>query len=242
MGPVRRLAFLLAIAAALLAPAAAVAAERTVSVEATVDREVPNDAARVNFNVSKERPGRAAALRVVAARLRAVIAAAQATLGVGAGDVTTGSISVRRVERGRRPVYRASEGVTVVTHAPESAGDLVAAGVAAGATSTRGPTFFVGDREAAYDSALVEALTKAKAKAGLLAAAAGATLGPAITIVESGNVVFTGPAAKEVAADCTAAPVRKQGATTSACTTPSPPVKPGSSIVTATVAATFALE
>lgn len=226
MGRVRRLAFLLAIAAALLAPAAAVAAERTVSVAATVEREVPNDAARVSFNVSKERPGRAAALHVVAVRLRAVIAAAQATPGVGPGDVTTGPISVRRVERGKRPVYRASEGVTVVTHAPESAGDLVAAGVAAGATSTRGPSFFVGDREAAYNAALVEALTKAKAKAGLLATAAGATLGPAITIVESGNVVFSAPAAKEVAAD----------------TKPSPPTKPGNSTVSATVAATFALE
>jgi uncharacterized protein len=203
---------------------------------------VPNDAARVNFNVSKERPGRAAALHVVAVRLRAVIAAAQATPGVGPGDVTTGSISVRRVERGKRPVYRASEGVTVVTHAPDSAGDLVAAGVAAGATSTRGPTFFVGDSEVAYNAALVEALTKAKAKAGLLATAAGATLGPAITIVESGDVIFSGPAAKDVATGCTSAPVRKTAATTSACAAPSPPTKPGNSTVTATVAATFALE
>ena len=243
MGPVRRLAFLFAIAAALLAPAAACAAERTVSVEATVEREVPNDAARVNFSVSKERPGRAAALHVVAVRLRAVITAAQATPGVGPGDVTTGSISVRRVERGKHPVYRASEGVTVVTHAPDSAGDLVAAGVAAGATSTRGPTFFVGDREAAYDAALVEALTKAKTKAGLLATAAGATLGPAITIVESGNVVpISAPQAKDVATGCTSAPVRKTAATTSACAAPSPPTKPGNSTVSATVAATFALE
>lgn len=243
MGGVRRLALLLAIVASLLIPAAALAAERTVSVEATVEREVPNDAARVNFNVSKERPGRAAALHVVAVRLRAVIAAAQATPGVGPGDVTTGSISVRRVERGKRPVYRASEGVTVVTHAPDSAGDLVAAGVAAGATSTRGPTFFVGDREAAYNAALVEALTKAKAKAGLLATAAGATLGPAITIVESGNVVpVSAPQAKDVASGCTTAPVRRAAATKSVCAAPSPPVKPGNSTVTAAVAATFALE
>ena len=227
MGRVRRLVFLLAVAAALSAPAAACAAERTVSVEATVERAVPNDAARVNFTVSKERPGRAAALRIVALRLRAVIAAAQATPGVGPGDVTTGSISVRRVERGRHPVYRASEGVAVITHDPEAAGDLVAAGVAAGATSTRGPSFFVGDREAAYNAALVEALTKAKAKAALLATAAGATLGPAITIAESGNVTtFSAPQAKDVG----------EGAE------PSPPVKPGNSNVTATVAATFALE
>lgn len=225
----RRLVFLLIVLAALIAPASASAAERTVSVQATVERAVPNDAARVNFTVSKERRGRAAALRVVAVRLRAVIAAAQATPGVGPGDVTTGSISVRRVKRGKRPVYRASESVTVVTHEPEAAGDLVAAGVAAGATSTRGPSFFVGNSEAAYNAALVEAFAQAKAKAELLAAAAGATLGPAITITESGSVVsLSAPAAKDVAA----------GIETSA----SPPAKPGRSTVTATVAATFALQ
>jgi hypothetical protein len=224
----RRFVFLLLLTAALAAPADAAAVERTVSVSATVERQVPNDAAEVRFSVSKERTGRAAALQIVAKRVQAVIAAAQRIPGVGAGDVTTGSISVRRVERGKRPVYRASEGVTVVTHQPESAGDLIAAGVAAGATSTRGPRFFVGDREAAYNAALVEALEKAKAKAGLLAAAAGATLGPAITIVEGGGVTpisgtrgAASPEGKEVAA---------------------PPVKPGKSTVEATVAATFALE
>lgn len=224
-----RLLVPLAVLAALLAPAAAAAAERTVSVQATVERAVPNDAARVHFTVSKERQGRTAALRVVAVRLRAVIAAAQATPGVGPGDVTTGSVSVRRVKRGENPVYRASQSVTVITHDPDSAGDLVAAGVAAGATSTRGPTFFVGNREAAYNAALVEAFAQAKAKAELLATAAGATLGPAITIAESGNVIpFSAPAAKDVAA----------GTEPSA----SPPTKPGRSTVTATVAATFALQ
>jgi uncharacterized protein YggE len=223
----RRLTLLLLAIAALVAPAAAVAAERTVSVTATVERQVPNDAAEVRFAVGKERPGRTAALQIVARRVQALIAAAQRIPGVGAGDVSTGSVSVRRVKRGTRPVYRASEGVTVITHSPESAGDLVAAGVAAGATSTRGPRFFVGDRETAYNTALVEALTQARTKAGLLAAAAGATLGPAITIVEGGGVTaFSAPNASE--------PAGKDA--------PAPPVKPGKSTVEATVAATFALE
>jgi len=247
MRPVRRIV-LLSVLVALVAPASAVALDRTVSVQATVEREVPNDAAEVHFSVSKERPGRAAALHVVAIRLRAVIAAAQAAPGVGPGDVTTGSVSVRRVEKGERPVYRASEGVTVVTHRPEAAGELVAAGVAAGATSTRGPSFFVGDREAAYDAALVEALEKAKTKAGLLATAAGATLGPAITIVEGGAVtpVNEAAAAEPVSKCVAAAPQGSAGsrrgkAGASVCATP-PPVKPGKSIVTASVNATFALQ
>jgi uncharacterized protein len=229
MRQMRRLLLPLAICAALSAPAAATAAERTVSVEATVERAVPNDAARVHFTVSKERQGRAAALRIVAARLRAVIAAAQATPGVGPGDVTTGSISVRRVKRGERPVYRASEGVTVVTHDPNAAGDLVAAGVAAGATSSRGPDFFVGDSATAYNAALAEAFAQAKRKAEILATAAGATLGPALTIAESGSVVaFSPTSAKDAPSGAEAEP--------------SPPTKPGRSTVTATVAATFALQ
>lgn len=223
----RRFVFVLLLIAALAAPAAAGAAERTVSVHATVERQVPNDAAEVHFAVSKERPGRAAALRIVALRAKAVIASAQRIPGVGPGNVTTGSISVRRVKRGKLPVYRASEGVTVVTHSPEGAGDLVAAGVAAGATSTRGPRFFVGDREAAYAAALVEAFERAKMKAGMLAAAAGATLGPAITITESGGVTaFSAPNASE--------PAGKDA--------PAPPVKPGRSTVEASVDATFALQ
>jgi uncharacterized protein YggE len=248
MRPVRRIV-LLSIIAALAVPATALAVDRTVSVRATVEREVPNDAAEVHFSVSKERPGRAAALHVVAVRLRAVIAAAQASPGVGPGDVTTGSISVRRVEKGEQPVYRASEGVTVVTHQPEEAGALVAAAVAAGATGTSGPSFFASDSEAAYDAALVEALqrAKAKAKAEMLAVAAGASLGPALTIVESGAVTpLQGADAAEPVAKC--APVaeaspgaRRAGGRASACATP-PPVKPGNSTVSASVDATFALQ
>jgi len=243
----RRLTALFVLAA-LVAPASAAAAERTVSVTATVERQVPNDTAEVHFGVSKERRGRGAALHVVAVRLRAVIAAAQATPGVGPGDVTTGSVSVRRVKKGKRPVYRASEGVTVVTHQAEEAGNLIAAGVAAGATSTRGPNFFVGDEEAAYDAALVEALKNAQAKAEKLAAAVGATLGPALTITEGGAVtpVNETAAAAEPVSKCVAAPqgsagVSRRGAGASACATP-PPVKPGKSTVTATVDATFALQ
>jgi uncharacterized protein len=223
----RRLFPLLVLAVALILPVSAYALDRTVSVRATVEREVPNDAAEVHFSVSKERPGRAAALRVVALRVQAVIAAAQASPGVGSGDLTTGSITVRRVERGKKPIYRASEGVTVITHQPEAAGELVAAGVAAGATSTRGPRFFAADREAAYRTALVEAMKEAKAKAELLAAAAGATLGPAISIVEGGAVTPLTPDSA----------TQKGGAEDA----PAPPVEPGTSSVEATVEATFGL-
>jgi uncharacterized protein YggE len=213
------------VALALLLPATAAGQERTITVKGSATQEVPNDAATLTFSVSKERKSKQAALRVVAVRLRAVIAAVQSVPGVGAGDVTTGAISVRKV-RHKPIVYRASEGIVVVLHQPEKAGELVNAAVAAGATGTGGPNFFASDPEAAYRSTLVAAFDSAKAKATVLAARAGATLGPAINIEESTEVIVeSGP--------------RSVKAPESA---PAPPAKPGTSTVTASVRVIFALE
>jgi uncharacterized protein YggE len=233
--------------AALALPASALAVERTVSVEATATVKVPNDSASVGLGVSLERRSRGAALQAVAAKLRKVIAAVQAIPGVGAGDVKTGRISVHRVSRGARNVYRAGEGIGVTLHEPARAGDLVQAAVAAGATGVRGPSYFVGDTEAAYAKALAAAFDKAKAKAATLAAQAGAVLGPALTISEGGNSEIV--PYKEGA---TAAPECGGGTQTGStpvatkraandCASPPPPTKPGVSTVTATVGVIFAL-
>lgn len=217
------------LALALLVPAVAVAQERTVSVEGTATQRVPNDSAGLGFQVAKERRSRAAALRAVSVRLRAVIAAVQGIPGVEAGDVTTGRISIRKVTRGKRILYRASEGISVTLHEPDRAGETVGAAVAAGATGTSGPRFFAGDPEAAYESTLLAAFDQAKAKAAALAARAGATLGPAISIVEGTEAVPNQPVSRgpqEVSA-----PVVKTA-----------PTKPGASTVTATVRVVFELQ
>lgn len=223
----RRLVALAVLALVLLLPASASAVERTVTVKGSSTQKVPNDAAKLGFSVSVERKSRGAALRVVAVRLRAVIAAVQATPGIGPGDVTTGEISVRKVIREEKALYRAAEGIGVVLHEPERAGDLVNAAVRAGATGTRGPTFFASDPEAAYNNTLLAAFDQAKGKAAALAARAGATLGPALTIEESTEAVpVEGRASPKGAADAA----------------PAPPAKPGASTVTASVRVVFALE
>jgi uncharacterized protein YggE len=229
---------------ALLAPAgAAAAAERTVSVTARATIQVPNDSAGLGFSVSAERRTRAAALRVVSAHLRSVIATVQNTPGVGAGDVTTGNISVRKSLRGKRPVYRASEGISVILHEPDRAGELVSAAIAAGATGVRGPRFFVGDTEAAYRRALAAAFDNARAKAATLAAQAGAALGPAISIEEGGpaEIFPTDLKAPSPSSSCGAATVSARRAG-SGCGAAPPPTKPGTASVTATVGVVFALQ
>jgi hypothetical protein len=226
----RRLPIALAmLALTLLLPASASAAERTVTVKGSATQKVPNDAAKLGFSVSEERKSRGAALHVVAARLRAVIAAVQATPGIEPGDVRTGRISIEKARIGKSKLFRASEGVGVILHEPQRSGELVNAAVAAGATGTRGPTFFASDPEAAYDNTLLAAFDQAKGKAATLATRAGAVLGPAITIEETTEAVPVQPESKS-------------GDLESGAAAPAPPTKPGASTVTATVRVVFALE
>lgn len=213
--------------ALLLLAAPAAAQDRTVIVKGSATQEVPNDTASLRFSVTKERKSRAAALQIVAIRLREVLATVQAFPGVGPGDVSTGQISIRKVFRGEVPLYRASEGVTVILHQPERAGEVVSAAVAAGATGTSGPNFFPGDPDLAYTNTLVAAFDQAKAKAAALATRAGATLGPVISIEERAEVIPGQPNSR------TAGPVAEDKA---------PPVKPGASTVTAQVRVVFALQ
>jgi uncharacterized protein YggE len=213
------------LALCLLVPASASALDRTVTVNGSATQQVPNDTAGLGFQVAKERSSRTAALQVVAVRLRAVIAAVEGVPGVGAGDVTTGRISIRKVIRDKRTVYRASEGISVILHQPDKAGEMVSAAVAAGATGSSGPRFFPGDPELAYESTLLAAFDQAKARAAGLASRAGATLGPAISIEEGSEVV----------------PAQPQATQKGAVAEPAPPAKPGSSTVTATVHVVFEL-
>ncbi len=220
----RSLAPLAAVLVTLLLLPVSASAQGTISVRGSATQKVPNDTASLGFSVSKERKTRQAALRIVAVRLRAVIAVVQATPGIG--DVTTGPISVRKVTRGKLTIYRASEGIGVILHQPERAGELVSAAVAAGATGTRGPRFFAGNPDLAYNNTLLAAFDQAKGKAAALAARAGATLGPAISIEEASEVV----------------PTERADAKGPQSVAPAPPAKPGASTVTATVRVIFALE
>lgn len=223
----RSLPLLAALMLVLLLPATAAAVERTVSVHGTATQKVPNDTASLGFSVSVERKTRKAALEAVAVRLRSVIAAVQATPGIGTGDISTGEISVRKTSKGKRTLYRAAEGIGVILHEPARAGELVNTAVAAGATGTRGPNFFPGNPELAFNNALLAAFAQAKAKATALATSAGATLGLVLSIEEGTEVSETTP----ISADA-------KGVQAS----PSPPVKPGNSTVTATVRVVFALQ
>jgi hypothetical protein len=236
MKPIRKTTVALALIAllalgALLPTAAGAATGRTVAVTASATIKVPNDTATVGFGVKRERKTRTAALQATAAGLRKVIAAARAFPGVGEGDVRTGRIDVRPVQKGKVTVFRASEGAQVTLHEPSKAGELIAKGLGAGASGVSGPTFSVGNEEEAFAKVLAAAFVKAKERAGVLAGQAGATLGQALTIEEGEGAEFIGPRfAGETA-----------GSEGGAKAEPTPPTTPGTSKVKATVHVVFEL-
>jgi uncharacterized protein len=224
------LAALLA-ACALLPAAAGAATGRTVAVTASANIKVPNDTAKVGFGVKSERKTRTAALQATAASLRKVIATAKAFPGVGEGDIQTGRINIRPVQKGKVTVYRATEGIQVTLHEPDKSGELISKGLAAGATGVSGPSFTVGNEEAAFAKVLAAAFTKAKERAAILASQAGATLGQALTIEEGEGAEFIGPRFDAAESE--------SGAAVKAA--PTPPTKPGTSRVKATVHVIFEL-
>ncbi len=226
-------AALLAACALLLPAAAGAATGRTVAVTASATVKVPNDTARIGFGVKREAKTRGAALQKTAKGLRKVIAAVKGFPGVGEGDVKTGRINVRPVQKGKVTVYRATEGIVVTLHEPSKAGELLSKGLGAGATGVSGPSFGVGNEEEAFAKVLAAAFTKAKERATVLATQAGAKLGVALTIEEGQGAEFIG--GQFLAAES------EEAASTKGVAQPAPPTKPGTSRVKATVHVVFEL-
>ena len=81
--------------------------------------------------------------------------------------------------------YRARQGVRAVVRPARRVGEVVDAGVRAGATVSSGPSFFVADTRALQRRALTAAFDDARAKAAALAARAGLTLGRPLSVRES---------------------------------------------------------
>ena len=227
------LAFAALVAACALLPVAAGAATgRTVAVTASATVKVPNDTAKLGFGVKREKKTRGAALQATAAGLRKVIATAQAFPGVGEGDIRTGRIDVRPVQKGKVTVYRATEGIQVTLHEPSQAGELISKALTAGATGVSGPSFSVGNEEEAFAKVLGAAFVKAKERATVLATQAGAGLGAALTIEEGEGAEFIGPRSFDAESVSGAGKGAPQ---------PTPPTKPGTSQVKATVHVVFEL-
>jgi uncharacterized protein len=229
-----RIAALVAVAAAVVAfagvgrPESAGGAEKpvggiTVTGVGTIT-SVPDEAA---FTIGAQTQGSTAreALNANSEQMRRVIDAVKA-VGVDKSDIKTQDVSVSAnyVDEGRIDSYSARNSVLVTIRNLSKAGSILDAASNAGANEVYGPTLSRSDEEKLQEKALSSAVDDARAKAEVLADAAGVQLGRVTAITEG----FAGGPQPYYAAERALA---KDAA----------PIEPGTQDSQATVTVTFAI-
>jgi uncharacterized protein len=200
-------------------------AREGITVTGTGEARATPDRADLSFGVQTDGATAAKALADNSAATQRLIDALKEA-GVDGKDLKTEHLDVspRYTEKpGEQRGYSAHSMVSVSNQPLDRAARLADVGVGAGADTVSGPSLSVADRDAQYRQALERAFEDAHAKAEVLAAAAGVSLGEVTAIVEGGQ--DGGPFL----------------AMESAARTAKTPIEPGSEQVTANVAVTFAL-
>jgi uncharacterized protein YggE len=196
---------------------------RTITVSGTGKASTVPDRATFTFGVNTKRKSAADATDANNRDMQRLIAALIAA-GVPEEDIQTSQISLYPdySDSGDELLgYEASNSVTV-TVSLAKAGDALQAAVGAGATQVDGPALTKADTDKLYADALRAAFANARARADVLADAAGVKVGQVISISESSEP--SGPIAYDTAALSAGAPI-----------------EPGKQDVEATVSVTFAI-
>jgi len=183
------------LSASALAQPAPVPPPDTVSVTGSGRISVSPDRFSFNASVQTISPTVEEAVNENNSKVAAVIAALKAA-GAKSEEIQTSNFSIypqqdySQQQQGKLPRvvgYQVSNSITVVKKQVADAGRLLQAAIAAGVNQTSGLTFSVSDSTRGRDEGLRAAFADARAKASLLAQAAGRTLGPAMTITEIGS-------------------------------------------------------
>lgn len=177
-------------------PAMAQAAVQTATITVTGEAMVfrAPDMATISIGVTTVEATAAEALAANSAAMQAVIDRLKAA-GVADKDIQTSNLSVNPNWSGYDSSssgqtisgYTASNYVTVDIRALDGLGAVLDAAVADGANTLNGVSFGLADPRPALDEARVAAVADARAKAELLAGAAGVKLGEIVSITEGGG-------------------------------------------------------
>ena len=164
------------------------------TVSVTGNARVTTTPDRFSFNVSVQTisPTVEEAVNENNSKVAAVIAALK-NAGAKSEEIQTSNFSIypqqdySQQQQGKLPRllgYQVSNSITVTKKEIASAGKLLQAALGAGVNQASGLSFSVSDPARGRDEGLRAAFADARAKATLLAQAAGRTLGPAIAITE----------------------------------------------------------
>jgi len=195
-------------------PSGGITVTGTGAVESTPDQ------AECSLGVDSTGSTASAALAANSERMRRVLAALFAA-GVAKKDVQTQDVSVSRAYPEEHS-YSASNSVSVTIRELAKAGSILDAATSAGANNLYGPTLTRSDHDQLQAKALRSAVHDARARARVLAEAAGVQLGSVTAVTEDGNE-----------------PVPVYEAALKR--TPSAPIEPGRQQTSATVRVTFAI-
>jgi uncharacterized protein YggE len=199
----------------------------TISVTGTGSVDTAPDTATMSFGVTTQASTAQEAMSQNSQQTAQLIAALKGA-GVDAKDLQTQyvSLDLQYDSDGRNVVgYTASNSVSATVRKLANVGDVIDAGIKAGANNVSGPTLSRDDRAKLYEQALERAVAAAKAKAEVLARASGGTVGAVQSVTENPQDVG-GPEPATFAAAARAVAV---------------PIEAGTAQVTANVRVVFAL-
>lgn len=185
----------LALAAMLAAPLPALA-EGTLSVTGEGVVQTVPDQATLSLGVTSNGATAAEAMAANTTAMTAVIARLRAA-GIDEADLQTSNLFLSAnwggYDSGTPKVidYTASNMLNVRLREIATLGEMLDAAVTDGANAVNGISFGLADPKPAMDEARTRAVADARARAEVLAAAAGVTLGPIASITEAG--AFNGP-------------------------------------------------
>lgn len=206
----------------------------TVSVSGHGQVNVPPDTASVSIGIDVIQPTLAEAQEQATAQATTLIEALKAA-GIADEDIQTAYFSVnilRDYSENADPTqitgFEIMNQLQLTVRDTDMLGDLLDEAVNAGANSINGVTFYVDDQTAAASEARKLAVEDARTKAEELAAAAGLTLGPVVSIAE-GTV---SPMPPPMYGGAGGGMAKAEAAV---------PVQPGSSTIAVDVAMTFEL-
>ena len=165
--------------------------DRTLEVSAVATATRSPDRAAVRFAVETPAGTAQDAMDGNARSMNALISALE-ELGIARDEIQTQSVSLQpryRREPGQEPEitgYTASNQIEVPVGDVDRVGEVIDAGVSAGANRVLGIRFEISDPEAAYHEALERAIGQARREAEVIASAMGESLGPALRVTTSG--------------------------------------------------------
>ncbi len=200
---------------------------RTITVQGVASVSGVPDTATVSLGVQIQAPTATEALETISGKVQTIIDVLT-TAGVGKADIQTTGLYVTPDYRGGGPAngYWGGNSVQATIHDVSKVGPVLdaAARAAGDGVTLGGVSFSIDDTSALYARAREMAVTEARTRAGQLAAAAGASVGPVLSI-DSSSQSTPFPYA----------------ASAPATTVAGPPIEPGRENLQLTVQVVFAL-